>query len=186
MQLIDRDPVRIRLTGRGGQGIMLGGAILAEAAMRDGLLVSETQEYGPEARLGATKADLIVSTREIAYPEVEKADLILCLSRAAYLRYAESLAPGGLLIADSSMAEEMGESESTVYLPFRATALELGNELTTNIIGLGALVAISEVVTRASLAAAVAGRVKPEFAELNDKALEVGFNLGASVQAPRG
>jgi 2-oxoglutarate ferredoxin oxidoreductase subunit gamma len=174
------DSARIRLTGRGGQGVMLAGAILAEAAMRDGRHVAQTQEYGPEARLGATRADVVIAEWEIAYPEVDRADLLLCLSRDGALRYVKSLAAGGTAVVDSRFAADVGVGDAgrIVALPLQATARAVGDEITTNVVGLGALVGISGAVTEESLAAALAARTKPEFAELNRRALEAGLALG--------
>ena len=183
MAVVDRDQIRIRLAGKGGQGIMLGGAILAEAAMLDGKNVAETQEYGPEARLGATKADLIISKRPIAFPEVHKADFLLCLSRPAYLRYSKTLAEDGTMIAEEALREEMGDSSQVVYLPLRATALGLGNELYTNIIGLGALAALSGAVTKESLENSVRSRVKAETVTANFAALDLGYKLSSEIDS---
>ena len=183
MALVDRDQIRIRLAGKGGQGIMLGGAILAEAAMLDGKNVAETQEYGPEARLGATKADLIISKRQIAFPEVHKADFLLCLSRPAYLRYSKTLAKDGTMIAEETLREEMGDSPQVVYLPMRAKALGLGSELYTNIIGLGALAALSGAVTKESLENSIRSRVKVETVTANFAALDLGYRLSSEADA---
>ncbi len=183
MALVDRDQIRIRLAGKGGQGIMLGGAILAEAAMLDGKDVAETQEYGPEARLGATKADLIISKRQIAFPEVHNADFLLCLSRPAYLRYSKTLAKDGTMIAEETLREEMGDSPQVVYLPMRATALGLGSELYTNIIGLGALAALSGAVTKESLENSIRSRVKVETVTANFAALDLGYRLSSEADA---
>lgn len=162
---------------------MLGGAILAEAAMLDGLKVAETQEYGPEARLGATKADLIISRRQIAFPEVHQPDFLLCLSRPAYIRYAKTLAAHGTMIAEEALREEMGDSPQVVYLPLRATALSLGSELYTNIIGLGALAALSGAVTKESLESSVRSRVKAETVKDNFAALDLGYKLASRASA---
>ena len=183
MAAVERDQMRIRLAGKGGQGIMLGGAILAEAAMLDGLKVAETQEYGPEARLGATKADLIISKRQIAFPEVHQPDFLLCLSRPAYLRYAKTVAANGTMIAEEALREEMGDSPQVIYLPLRATALNLGSELYTNIIGLGALAELSGAVTKDSLRDSVRSRVKAETLENNFAALDLGYELASKVDA---
>ena len=189
--------VRVRLTGRGGQGIMLAGAILAVSAMNEGKHVVQTQEYGPEARLGATKTELVISPRPIAFPLVTEPDILLCLSRDAFLRYGRLVAPGGERLVDESLEGELGDEGDdlvgprepqgvkparphTVYLPFRARARELGNELFTNIIALGALVVETGVVGRESLAKAVEERVKPEYREANARAMAEGFRLGAA------
>ncbi|NNN19488.1 MAG: 2-oxoacid:ferredoxin oxidoreductase subunit gamma [Acidimicrobiaceae bacterium] len=178
MATIERDQVRIRLAGRGSQGIMLGGTILAEAAVIDGLMVAEIQEFGPEARLGAAKADLIISKGQIAFPVVHQADFLLCLSRPAYVRYSTTLSMNGLMIAEETLREEMGDSFRVTYIPFRAAALELGKELYSNIIGLGALAALSNAVTKESLQNAVRARVETETLTENLAALDIGYELG--------
>ena len=99
------DPLRVRLSGRGGQGIILAGTMLAEAAMEDGLHVVQTQAYGPEARLGASKSEVVISTREISFPEVTVPDLVLVFSRDAYLKYGKQVAAGGFVLV-----EETGQS----------------------------------------------------------------------------
>jgi 2-oxoglutarate ferredoxin oxidoreductase subunit gamma len=175
-----QDVVRVRLTGRGGQGIMLAGAILAQAATYDERYVVETQEYGPEARLGATKAELVIASRPIAYPLVDAPDILLCLSRDGFLRYGRQIVPGGVRLVDATLRDEMGDLDSLVYLPFRQTARLVGSELFTNIVALGATAALTGVVGEASLARAVAERVKPEYREDNARALSAGYRLAAS------
>jgi 2-oxoglutarate ferredoxin oxidoreductase subunit gamma len=180
------DAIRIRLTGRGGQGIMLAGAILAEAAMRDGRHVTQIQEYGPEARLGATRADVLVADGEIAFPEVDAADLLLCLSRDGALRYLRTLSPDGLAVLDERL--EVGDAVTlaagrVVRLPLVASAREAGDEIATNVVGLGALAGLSDVVSEQSLGAALQARAKSEFAEMNARALAAGLRLGRDARA---
>ena len=90
----------------------------------------------------ATKVDLIISKRQIAFPEVHQPDFLLCLSRPGYLRYARTVAANGTVIAEEELREELGDSTHLTYVPLRATALSLVSELNTNIIGLGALAAL--------------------------------------------
>lgn len=180
------DAVRIRLTGRGGQGIMLAGAILAEAAMRDGRHVTQIQEYGPEARLGATHADVLVADGEIAFPEVDAGDLLLCLSRDGALRYLRTLAPDGLAVLDERLDvgdTARGHAGRVVRLPLVASAREAGDEIATNVVGLGALAGLSDVVSEQSLAAALAARAKSAFADMNARALAAGLRLGRDARA---
>lgn len=180
------DSARVRLTGRGGQGIMLAGAILAEAAMRDGRHVAQTQEYGPEARLGATRADVIVAAGPIAYPEVDVADLLLCLSRDGALRYITRLAPGGRAVVDTRFIDDVRvkapDTATLIALPLLVTARAVGDEIATNVVGLAALVGLSHVVSVESLEAALVARAKAEFAELNRRALAEGLSLGAAAR----
>ena len=172
------DTIRIRLTGRGGQGIMLAGAILADAAMRDGRQVTETQEYGPEARLGATRADVILSDRPIAFPEVEQADILLCLSRGGWLKYGTQVASGALRLVDvTAVAREPGDPEVRSF-PWRARARELGDEVVTNMMALGTLQAVTQVVSVKSLREVLQERIKPALVAANLAAFDEGVNLG--------
>jgi len=159
----------------------LAGAILAQAAMEDGREVTETQEYGPEARLGATKAEIVIGSRPIAFPEVDVPDVLLCLSRDGFKRYGHIIAPGGLRIVEATLAGELGDEPGLLYLPLRDRAREAGSELAMNIVGLGALAALTGVVGAPSLERAVRSRVKAEFLEVNLKALAAGLALGRAA-----
>jgi 2-oxoglutarate ferredoxin oxidoreductase subunit gamma len=184
MAKLHPDPLRLRMTGRGGQGIMLAAALLAEAAAEGGWEVVETQEYGPEARLGATKAEIIVASRPIAFPAVDEPDWLLCLSREGWERYGRRLAAGGRRLVEASLAEgPNADREGTLYLPLRATARSLGNELATNMVALGALAVVTGVAETAALEAAVDRRVAPPWRELDRRALAAGGRLGRRVLA---
>ncbi len=173
------DPLRVRLSGRGGQGIILSGVVVAEAAMLDGKFVVHTQSYGPEARLGASKSEVVISRREIAFPEVVLADVLLCLSSDAYQKYGGRVAPGALSVIDDLVAEA-GRTTGEVVLPLRRTARELGNELSANMVGLGALIAIAGIVDPEHGRQAIRQWVKPEFRDVNLKAFERGMELGVA------
>ena len=173
--------IGVRLSGRGGQGVMLAGFLLSQAAMEDGLNVVQTQSYGPEARLGAAKTDVILSESEIAYPEVVAPDVFLCLSHDALVAYADNIAPGALSVIDKHAASGLDSGE-TIVLPLADTARECGAALATNIVGLGALVGIAGLVSERSLREALAARVAPESLTLNTQALTAGLRLGASVK----
>lgn len=175
--------VRIRLTGRGGQGIMLAGAILAEACMYDGRQVTETQEYGPEARLGATKAEVILSDREIAFPQVTVPDVLVCLSRDGFVRYGRHIAPGGLRLVERSALSSTEREQGVRHLPWRDLARSLGQELVMNMVALGSLTALSRAVSLDGLTAALRQRVKPDLLALNLLALAAGRQLGLDIQA---
>ena len=127
--MINQDVVEVRLAGRGGQGVMLAGVLLAEAAMRAGWNVVQTQSYGPEARLGTAKCDLVLSRHEIAYPQVRLPDFLLCLSREAYLKYGQDLAPGGVHVVDARALEE-GESADVVAVAITETAKKAVSKFT--------------------------------------------------------
>ncbi len=175
------DPIQVRFAGAGGQGVILAGVLLAEAGMHDGLHVVATQSYGPEARLGAAKTEVVLSRRPIVFPEVRVPDLIVCLSEDAYRKYARPLAPGGLRLVEESavVAADPEREPGTVTAPFIATARALGSNggVAANVVALGALVALSSVVSEASLRRALSQRVKPALRELNERALAAGLAL---------
>ncbi|HJQ65802.1 MAG TPA: 2-oxoacid:acceptor oxidoreductase family protein [Gemmatimonadales bacterium] len=175
------DPIQVRFAGAGGQGVILAGVLLAEAGMHDGLHVVATQSYGPEARLGAAKTEVVLSRRPIVFPEVRVPDLIVCLSEDAYRKYARPLAPGGLRLVEESavVAADPEREPGTVTGQFIATARALGSHggVAANVVALGALVALSNVVSEASLRRALSQRVKPALRELNERALGAGLAL---------
>ncbi len=178
--------VEIRCSGSGGQGILLAAAIIAEAGAALGRHVVQTQSYGPEARGGASKAEVIVAGEPIDYPEVQLADVSLVLSQAAYVKYAADTRPGGLLIYDSGLVEPDPDDASVVHygLPFTQVASdELGKKVVTNIVAVGALARISEVLPVDAVRDAVLSRVPPRFRELNEQAYDLGLKLGEEAVA---
>jgi len=184
--------VEFRFSGSGGQGILLAAAILAEAAAALGRRVVQTQSYGPEARGGASKSEVIIAGEAIDYPEVQHPDVSLVLSQAAYVKYAGDTKPGGLLIYDSGLVEVDPDDLSVVRcgLPFTQVASdELGKKVVTNIVALGALARVSEVLPADAVRDAVLARVPAKFRELNAQAFDLGMRLGgeaAAMLAPAG
>ena len=178
------DATGVRPAGRGGQGVMLAGFLLAQAAMTDGMHVVQTQSYGPEARLGAAKSDVILSRSEIAYPEVIEPEIFLCLSHDALVAYLSTVGPEAMSIIDERAVSGI-DAPGAIILPLTDTARECGAALATNIVGLGALVGIARLVSERSLREALAARVAPELLALNTQAFTAGLRLAApaTVQA---
>lgn len=176
----------IRLSGSGGQGIITAGIILAEAAgIHEGRFVCQTQSYGPEARGGASKAEVVISDEEIDYPKAIKPDLLLAMNQKSCDMYLFDLKPTGILIVDSTLVKQLPTTRA-VSLPFtRMAREELGKKFVANIVALGALVTLSRVVSTANLEAAVLGRVPPGTEELNRRALKAGIDAAEQVLAQR-
>ena len=170
---------QLRLSGTGGQGLILGGIILAEAALLDGKLAIQSQSYGPEARGGSSKSEVIISEQAIHYPKVETPNVVLAMSQEACKKYTTDLPAEGILITDSLFVQELPAHAGKIYeLPITHTAKEdLGKALFANIIALGALVKITGVVSKESLVKAVLARVPKGTEALNEKAIELGMNL---------
>jgi len=173
----------IRLSGEGGQGIVLAGVILAEAAaIYDGKNATQTQVYGPESRGGASKAEVIISDEEIDYPKAMTVDLLLALTQAAADKYGREVRSSGIVILDSSKVVAPPRGSFAVHLlPIIETAKEaVGKAMVANIVSLGAIVGLSKVVSRQSIERAILARVPKGTEELNRRALEAGFALVGS------
>jgi 2-oxoglutarate ferredoxin oxidoreductase subunit gamma len=179
-----KDPVQVRFSGAGGQGLITAGVILAEAAMLDGLNVVQTQTYGPEARLGSSRAEVIISRGIIAYPEVTTPDVLLCMSAEAARKYAAKVGPDTIVILDSTnIGPELGGAGRVYRLPITETAVKAGSKVVANTLALSVLNTLVPVVSRESLAAAIAARVPARFRELNQSAGEAGIALASDHAA---
>lgn len=172
----------VRLSGSGGQGLIIAGIILAEAAgIYDGKFVCQTQSYGPEARGGSSKAEVVVSDEEIDYPKAIKPDLLLAMNQRACDAYFFDLKPNGILIVDSTFVKQL-PTNIAMGIPFTQLSREkLGKEVMANIIALGALATISGVVSLNSLEAAVLNRVPEGTEQLNKNALALGIEAAKLV-----
>jgi 2-oxoglutarate ferredoxin oxidoreductase subunit gamma len=179
--------LEIRLAGSGGQGLILAGIILAEAAgVYDGKFVCQTQSYGPEARGGASKAEVVISNAAIDYPKAIQPDVLLALNQKSLEAFGSDLKPGGLLLVDADLVKE-APAGRVLALPFTRIARELGRAMAANIVALGALIQLTGAVSLGSLEAAVLARVPKGTEELNRQALAAGVNAakaGGTVSAP--
>ncbi len=160
----------IQLAGFGGQGIVLSGLILGEAAILDGLNAVQTQSYGPESRGGAARADVIISDSPIDYPKVVAPDILVALSQPAYDKYRADVGKKAMVIIDSD--------ETALCVPFSKLADELGRRIVANVIMLGTLARVSGCVSRESLEQAVLKNIPKGTEELNLRALAAGFGSG--------
>jgi 2-oxoglutarate ferredoxin oxidoreductase subunit gamma len=168
----------VRLSGSGGQGLLLAGIILAEGAINDGKNAVQTQSYGPEARGGASKSEVIISTETIDFPKVRNCDILLALTQKSYEQYSEGLKDNGILIIDSSVEVKNGDNKQIYRVPILDTAVkELGKPMVTNIVALGAIVEITKLISKESLEKAVLDRVPKGTEELNKKALSMGYEI---------
>ncbi len=176
----------IRFSGAGGQGLILAGVIMAEAAsIYDGKQAVQSQSYGPEARGGASKSEVIISDEVIDYPKATVVDALLALTQEACNKYSHDLKEGGVLLIDSDLVTKMPEGNfKVVSFPIINTAKnEVGREIVANIVALGAIVALTGVVSRESAEKAVLARVPEAFLELNKKAFNMGFEKAIAAKA---
>lgn len=174
------DRLEVRLAGSGGQGQILAAMILADAAgVYEGYNVVQTQDYGPESRGGSSKAEVIItSAGEVDYPKVSRPDILLAMSQAAYDKYAASVREGGVILVDSTWVKDtpVRSPARLVCLPLTAIARDgVGRPMVANVVALGALAALTGVVSAAALEKAVLARVPKGTEEINRKALAAGF-----------
>ncbi|MBI5524975.1 MAG: 2-oxoacid:acceptor oxidoreductase family protein [Deltaproteobacteria bacterium] len=170
----------IRLGGSGGQGLILAGVILGEAAaIHDGKNAVQTQSYGPEARGGMSKSDVIVSNEEIDYPKAYRMDLLLALTQASFSGYVKDVKPGGLVVYDTSLVRDVCEGNyRLVGIPIVETATRaIGKSMVANVVSLGAIVELTGIVSKEAVEKSLMGRAPRGTEEINRRALHAGYDL---------
>jgi len=173
----------IRLSGSGGQGLILMGIILAEAiGIYDGKYVAQTQSYGPEARGGSSKSEVIASDEEIDYPKAMQLDLLLAMNQKSCDEFYPDLKPEGLLIVDSTFVTQLPTSKA-FQIPFTRIAREkFTREVVANIIALGALTQLTPMVSPKAVESAVLARVPKGTEKLNRDALRAGMTAAKQAK----
>jgi 2-oxoglutarate ferredoxin oxidoreductase subunit gamma len=172
----------IRLCGSGGQGIIMAAIVLAEAAgVYDGKHVCQTQSYGPESRGGTCKADVVISNREIDYPKASRPSFLLAMNQASCDTYFRDLKPDGLLVVDNTLVKK-APTGKVAAIPFTQIARQkIGNEMTANMVALGAFAYLCKSVSLESLELALMDRVPKGTKERNLKALRAGIEAAKDL-----
>jgi 2-oxoglutarate ferredoxin oxidoreductase subunit gamma len=170
----------IRLGGAGGQGLILVGKILAEAAaIYDEKNATQSQSYGPEARGGASRSEVIISDDDIDYPKATNIDLLLAMTQEAVEKYSGDVKENGIIIVDSSYVKNAPEGNFKVY-SFPITNIaedEIGKKIVANIIALGVIVKLSNIISENAVINAIRARVPKGTEETNIKAFKHGIEL---------
>lgn len=173
------DKFEIRLSGSGGQGVILAAIIIADAAIEQGLNAIQTQSYGPEARGGASKAEVIISTEEINYPKILNANILLSLTQNSYDKYVSSLGKDGILIVDDHIKLKKDEPFTVYSLPILKNAQEkFETSMVANIISVGAIYALlGDIIEKDLMVESIVSRVPPVTVRKNIDAFEEGIRL---------
>jgi len=177
---------QIRLCGFGGQGIILGGKILGHASISAGKQVAGLSSYGGAARGGVCESDIIISDEAITFPQVIAANILIAMSQEAYSKHIESVnQQNGLVLYDKQFVSPKEISGlKQIGIPATEVAVkELDNKQVANIILLGALVEITNLIDKNDLKTAIEEGVKERFRELNLKAVDTGFKLGKELSS---
>jgi 2-oxoglutarate ferredoxin oxidoreductase subunit gamma len=172
----------VRFSGSGGQGLITAAVIFAEAAgVYNGKHVCQTQSYGPEARGGKSKAEVVISDQPIDYPKAMKLDLLLAMNQAACDAYFFDLQPNGLLVVDSTLVEQFPTSR-IIPVPFTEIAREeIGREMVANMVALGTVGMLTGIVSMENLEKALLARVPKGTEEMNIQALHRGVEEAGKV-----
>lgn len=172
---------RIIIAGSGGQGIMLLGKVLAEAAMQEDKFVSFFPSYGAEVRGGTCHCAVVISNKEIGSPYVDKADTLIIMNSPSLLKFKNRIKKNGLLLINSSLASKSNcKNTLTLQYPFTDIAVKLGNIRVANMVALGCFITEKNILGLESVLEAIsdiAPEEKKNLIEINQKALKEGAKL---------
>lgn len=174
----------IRISGFGGQGVMLAANIIGKAAaIFEGGYATMTESYGPEARGGASSAQLVLSDEPVLYPYVDAPDILVVLSQEASTRFAPGVKPGGLLLVEDELVRVSGVGADVRVFGIPATRLaeELGRKIVLNVVMVGFFAAITGLLTKEAYVKAIEDCVPPKVVSLNVKAFEKGYEYGKTL-----
>jgi 2-oxoglutarate ferredoxin oxidoreductase subunit gamma len=172
---------RLVFSGSGGQGVITAAIILAEAAViHENLIAVQSQSYGPEARGGATRSDVIISDSEIFFPKVNQPNILVCLTQESYNKFYPIIRPGGLLVTESRNVKLQEKVDARqVQLPMYQTVTDkIGKPIVFNICMLGAVIGLTELVKPDSIMKVLEARIPSNFLSMNREALGLGIQMG--------
>jgi 2-oxoglutarate ferredoxin oxidoreductase subunit gamma len=165
----------IRISGFGGQGVVLAGYILGKAlTIYNEYETVMTQSYGPEARGGASSANLVVADEPIDYPFVQQPDILVALSQEAYTRYRYTAKQEAAILIDEDLVVP-AKDDKPFCIPANRLAEELGRRVVANVVMLGYFTAVTGLVSREAVEKAITSSVKPKTIQLNLQAFDTGY-----------
>ena len=167
-------------SGSGGQGVITAAIILAEAAvLYDNLVAVQSQSYGPEARGGATRSDIIIADSPIYFPKVIQPNVLVCLTQQAYAKFHSIIRPGGLLVTDSRYVQaEKRIAARHVELPMYQMVMDkIGRPIVFNICMLGAVIGLTKIVHPESIMKVLEKQIPGNLLDMNRRALDLGLTL---------
>jgi 2-oxoglutarate ferredoxin oxidoreductase subunit gamma len=171
--------IEIRISGLGGQGVVLAGQVLGKAAVYSGKNAVQTQSYGAEARGSAAKSEVIISDGKIGFPMVRKCDILIEMSPEAVEKNVKDLKEGGLFLIDSTTVKNVPKTKARIFkTPATETSTKvLGGRLYANMIMLGVLVKITGMVDEESMEKVIGDTFPEKFVSINIEAYKKGKEL---------
>lgn len=176
-------PLSIRISGFGGQGIILAAVILGTTMVRKGnLYVVQTQSYGSEARGGECQTELIISDKSINSPTTRYKDILVCLFQSALDKYLITLKKKGILIVDPKLVIKIPSVDASIYkVPATEMAIESGNRIAANMVMLGFLQKLIKGISEDDLREVISSTVKKKFVDVNLKAFNAGVHFAKDL-----
>ena len=173
----------MRICGFGGQGVILSGFIFGKAAsvFMDYNAV-KSQSYGPEARGGAARSEVIISDEKIGYPRPTSVDFFIAMSQEAFDTYRKDIRKDTVVVIDPDLVPKHNIGQPVHKVHAQKIAEKLGNKIVTNIVMVGAATAIFDVLKHDAVREAVIDSVPKKFIELNKKAFEEGLEAGKNAK----
>jgi 2-oxoglutarate ferredoxin oxidoreductase subunit gamma len=168
----------IRITGYGGQGVVLCGHIIGDGyAIQAGHHATMIQSFGPEARGSACSTTLALSEEEVLYPYITRPDVFVCMSNEGYTKFGDELKDDGILVYEEDLVTPKDKPEQKQYgVPSTRIAEDLGRIIVQNIVMLGFFSAATKVVPQDKMRAAVEDSVPPGTETLNLRAFDAGWD----------
>ncbi len=175
--------LEIRLSGSGGQGILLIGRILGEALTLEKRKVAQSQSYEPTSRGGLSRSDMVASDQEVDYPLASSLDYLIVLHKIALGASDHLLKKSSLVIVDKPLAEQYGTPHGqTVVLPISETAKQLGSIRSTNMVALGALLALGEICQQETIIKAIKQVAPAKLVDSSIEAILAGYRIAEAGQ----
>ncbi len=173
----------IRICGFGGQGVILAGFILGKAAcVFSDFNAVQSQSYGPEARGGAARSEVIVSDEKIGYPRPTSIDIMVAMAQEAFNTYRDDLEDDVVIIIDPDLVPNHDIGTPLYKIRAQKIAQDLGNKIVTNIAMVGAIAGIFDIIPAEAVKKAVIDSVPKRFTQLNINAFENGLEAGRNAR----
>lgn len=171
----------IRLSGSGGQGLGLAGRVFSEASIQSDYNVCQTQSYGPEARGGASRTDIIISKKEILYPNCRHLDILLAMNQESADKFSREVEEGGIILVDSTYVNQPPQGKVYEFPLTNRSMEEFGTPLAANIIAIGMLASLGRLFSIDIWVSAIEKTVPKRFVKMNLNAFETGHREGREI-----
>ncbi len=171
----------VRLSGAGGQGLGLAGKVFSEAAILADYNVCQTQSYGPEARGGSSRTDIIISKKEILFPNCRNLDILLAMNQESADKFSRDVVEDGIILVDSTFVNQLPEGRVYAYPLTKRSTEEFGTPMPANIMALGMLAALARLFSIDIWVKAISMSVPKRFLEMNLRAFEIGHREGREI-----